>query len=581
MRFPAERLKSLFGSKSALSTPVLIGLAITGFLLSFTYLQLIPGQPRVVTVGASAVAAGVSVAVLLIARSLGNRDNWVRPHPAIVLGGMALASLARSMATSVFVNGRTGEQELGSNTFARTIATLIITMAIGVIMAASATLARERAEVNSALLAEQSRLRRLAANADDELIRADVELREKARILLEPTIEGIRELISGEISEKAALRVSERINAAVNDVVRPVSHELACSPLFAREESMSDGSTPLRLLKGRMDITQAIRPWWWFALSWGALIPGPLILGAQISIIAQWIAISLITVPLLLVVKAVWPRRYRNMLIPLGLGMLLILYSLTNLGIYFLASHAVPVIAGSETWATNSLTGSIIRISLGMLVSIVATLDVHGRQLRANLIDTNSELEKLIARIKRETWQLHRSVSLAVHGTVQSALISTAMRLSAIDRTPETVADARLRLEHALTAISADQGEGVSLGLAIADLQGLWNPIVIITFEISPLAEQLLSQDIGLRRCTIEICREAVSNAIRHGHAKTVDFEVKLTGGLINLRATDDGEGVSSVALPGLGSEMLDDTCMRWQLSALPQGGSELIAVLA
>jgi hypothetical protein len=104
------------------------------------------------------------------------------------------------------------------------------------------------------------------------------------------------------------------------------------------------------------------------------LIPGPLILGAQISIIAQWIAISLITVPLLLVVKAVWPRRYRNMLIPLGLGMLLILYSLTNLGIYFLASHAVPVIAGSETWARNSLTGSIIRISLGMLVSIVVVL---------------------------------------------------------------------------------------------------------------------------------------------------------------------------------------------------------------
>jgi signal transduction histidine kinase len=104
---------------------------------------------------------------------------------------------------------------------------------------------------------------------------------------------------------------------------------------------------------------------------------------------------------------------------------------------------------------------------------------------------------------------------------------------------------------------------------------------VIINFSINPSASVLLDADDGLRRCVIEICREAASNAIRHGHAKTVDFEVKLTGGLIDLRATDDGEGISSVALPGLGSEMLDDTCMKWQLSALPQGGSELIAVLA
>ncbi len=581
MRVSGERLKVLLGSRSALSWPVIIGLVITGLLLSFTYLRLIPDQPRIVILVAAAGAAGTSVAVLVVAQSLGNREGWVRPHPTIVLVGIALASLVRSIVTSVLVNWLSAGSQLESNPAARTIASLLVTVTLGLFMAASATLARERAEANLALLIEQARLRLLAENADEELIRAGVDLRNRARALLEPTIEDIRDLISGEISESAALEVSERINAAVNDVVRPASRELARSPLIVRDELSIHESTPLRLLKDRMDITQAIRPWWWLVLSWGVLIPGPLLLGAQFPLVVQWMAISVLAVPLFFAVRAIWPREWRNLPIPLGLGILLVLYTLTNIGFRYLTSHVLPVIAGSESWASVGFTGSIIQISLGMLVSILATLDVYGRHTRAILIDTNLQLEELIARIKRETWLLHRSVSLAVHGTVQSALISTAMRLSATDRTPETVADARRRLEDALIAISTEQSEGISLRFALEDLQNLWNPLVEVTFEINPEADQRLSEDFGLRRCVIEICLEAASNAIRHGHARVISLRVESFSDLVQVTAVDDGEGISQTAQAGLGSQMLNDTCLRWNIETPAAGGTQLTAVLA
>ena len=176
---------------------------------------------------------------------------------------------------------------------------------------------------------------------------------------------------------------------------------------------------------------------------------------------------------------------------------------------------------------------------------------------------------------------MHRSVSLAVHGTVQSALISTAMRLTAADRDRDSIEDARRRLEDALSAIASDQGHSASLEIAIDDLRGLWHPIVQLSHTITPSAELRLAEDAGLSRCVIEICREATSNAIRHGKATVIDITIGIVGDLIEIRIGDNGDGLAHGALPGLGTQMLDETCFRWNLTQRPGGGSELIALLA
>jgi signal transduction histidine kinase len=560
---------------------VLIGLAIIGFLLSFMYLRDAPGHNVVWTLMSAAAASAVSVAVFLLVSTLGNRGGWTRPRVGIVLLALLLASIIRTCVASIFVSVRSGGQVFDSGTLGRALTTLTITLVVGLIVAASVQLADERAQAKSVLLVEQGRLRKLADSADAERRRSEIDLWNKARELLEPTINEIRELIAGEISESAARQISDRIHEVVNEVVRPASRELARSSIIEPRENVIELPSTLRVFEDRMDITRALKPGWLLIVWWGVLIPGMLLASIEVSVMVVWIAVSMLFILPLYGLKVVWPRRLRDMTIARGLGVLLILYAAINVAFQYSVSHFGPVIEGSESWASTSVAGVLLRIALGMLVSVLAMLNVHSEQIRTRLVETNTQLEELISRIRRETWLLHRVVSLAVHGTVQSALISTAMRLSAADRTPETVADARRRLEAALRAISADQSESASLSLALKDLQGLWSPLVRISFEIGLLAEQRLAKDAGLRRCVIEICREAASNAIRHGHAKAIEIQVEATGDLIEVHVTDDGDGIATAAVPGLGSEMLDDTCLRWQLDRSHDEGSELIAVLA
>jgi hypothetical protein len=576
-----QRLSVLIGSASAFSPTVLIGIGIVGFFLSFMYIRLIPEQSVIVTFAASAGAALLSVGVLILARERGNRDGWTRSHAGIVLGGLVVASLVRSLANLLFVAWQTSGREWDSGALSSALAALVVTLVLGVVMVASAQLSRERADANAGLLAEQARLRALVESADLELVRSEAELRARARVLLEPTINEIRELISEEISEADARQLSDRINAAVNDVVRPASRELARSPRVDLRTTVYEPQAPLAFFKDRMDITQAIRPGWLLALSWGLLLPAALILGASTSSVGYGLVVSLLGVALLAGIKAAWPRAWRVMPIVLGFGVLVLLYSVVNLAFMAMASSLFATFASSAAWESNNLTGIIVRVALAMLVSVLATLLVHGEQLRAGLAATNVQLEELIARLRRETWLMHRSVSLAVHGTVQSALISTSMRLTAADRDRASIEDARRRLEDALSAIASDQGHSASLEVALDDLRGLWHPIVQLSHTITPAAELRLAEDAGLSRCVIEICREATSNAIRHGKATLIDITIGMVGDLVEIRIDDNGDGLAHGALPGLGTQMLDETCFRWHLAQRPGGGSELIALLA
>lgn len=49
--------------------------------------------------------------------------------------------------------------------------------------------------------------------------------------------------------------------------------------------------------------------------------------------------------------------------------------------------------------------------------------------------------------------------------------------------------------------------------------------------------------------------------------------------GRIEIRVRDDGQGIDPAATAGLGSAMLDDTCMQRELPDLAGGATELVAI--
>lgn len=576
-----HRLKTLIGGKNALSGPVFTGVVVILLLFSVNYILVIAGQSLLTTMIATAGVVVLPISVLLVTRAMGGHDGWVRPHPAIVVSGLALASLVRSCATVLYVNWQSSGQGLDPYPIRQILSALILTVAFGVFMAALAQIALERAEAQSNLLADQERLLRLIETADAELIRTENELRTRAHSILLPAVDEIRDLISDNLSDSEARLLAQRIDVAVSEVVRPLSHELALHPLIESEQIIASVPVSVNLLKDRIDISRSIRPGWLMFAFYSVLFPAGILIGFNRWVFERSFLVALIFMPVILAIKVLMPRRMRDMPMALGLGVLLIVYTTLNVAFEFVVVNGRQPFNGSVLLLKNSPISIVARVVLSMFVSIMAMLNVRRQQIRASLLETNMALEKLVSRIKRETWIRRRSVSLAVHGAVQSALVSTALRLTAVDRTPETVSDARRRLEAALAEIATRTGGEVFVSHALNDLLGLWSPVVHFSFDISPAADQTLAADIGLSQSAIEICREATSNAIRHGCAGCVDIRIVTIGDLVEIRVTDDGDGPSSVVVAGLGSQMLDETCLRWQLVRGFDGGSELIAVLA
>lgn len=75
------------------------------------------------------------------------------------------------------------------------------------------------------------------------------------------------------------------------------------------------------------------------------------------------------------------------------------------------------------------------------------------------------------------------------------------------------------------------------------------------------------------------IAQEAVTNAVRHGRARSVTIEVRRSPGAVKLAVSDDGEGLRS-HVPGLGLRMMRNRALQMHgelsLRPRPQGGTVL-----
>ncbi len=66
-----------------------------------------------------------------------------------------------------------------------------------------------------------------------------------------------------------------------------------------------------------------------------------------------------------------------------------------------------------------------------------------------------------------------------------------------------------------------------------------------------------VSADPSATAALIEVVREAVGNAIRHGNATSVDIAVLDSGvDLVGLIIADNGTGMAAGAAPGIGSDL-------------------------
>lgn len=375
---------------------------------------------------------------------------------------------------------------------------------------------------------------------------------------------------------------ASRLHDLASTVVRPISHD-AARPLPVSPEPASVS----RWVAYRAVIVDAVtvdpfRPDWLALLLFPSILmtairaygPIPGILGAA--------SIVLLAALVLLAGRRLLTPRLHRWGAPWRFTVVLPLWLLAAL------ASALPVaissgweISPERSWAVFGVPllayvpVTCAGIAIGTGISSAWALDEDARASRIASLTWQTRLDEQRAWAARRQWSRH------LHGSVQAALTSTALLIETQLRsggdTQSIALQAAERLRTVLLASAEPpDDESVNIDQVLGGITAVWSRVATVDVSIDSGSRVSLTTDTAAAERVVEIVREGLTNAIRHGHAKQVLVEISMARiGTVDVNIADDGAWTAGAGA-GLGSMLLDEWCLTWERRRTDTGGTVL-----
>lgn len=255
-------------------------------------------------------------------------------------------------------------------------------------------------------------------------------------------------------------------------------------------------------------------------------------------VLGWWIAISLFDA---LAMFVMWGQANDWMLDGVALE---IAFSLTA---FFLVA-AIPQVAVAAAGATSWLRESA----------------------EASLQEAAETTEWMTARLRQQAYLEKRQISRVLHGEVQARIVSMALQIQL-----NPPADSAVAMRDLSEQISAALGAQRDFAWAdeLARVAQLWTDAIDLMVTIADDAVILLDADPTAARSVVEVVREAITNAVRHGGADAVTCTVAEDDSSVVVVVTNDGIAVNESERPGLGCQLFDAVCIHWEFVTEPMVG--------
>ncbi len=226
---------------------------------------------------------------------------------------------------------------------------------------------------------------------------------------------------------------------------------------------------------------------------------------------------------------------------------------------------------------TNLLVWSMVAQSvLGFwLTAYLSILDEARTDLEAQMTLINEKLGHELAVFNQALWLQKRRWSYLLHGTVQATLTAAIARLTSITNSSldasmrETEAGmirqlVRQDLRKVAGVITNPPKPELDLMQELDQLRRTWSGVLEVSYTISERAMRAFERNVNLSMALNEICREAATNAFRHGHANILKIAIdRPEDRELALTITNNGDRVTGSA-KGLGLQMLDALTLEW-----------------
>lgn len=243
------------------------------------------------------------------------------------------------------------------------------------------------------------------------------------------------------------------------------------------------------------------------------------------------------------------------------------------------------------TLATNWLLGETLfpdlLITFGLNLTWIGTYTLMIAGLRA-LVENNDRVQNELAALT-DSPNLEKSVAESLtridameignhlHSTVQNRLLATGLRIKQSKLSGSQMLRELDQIEKLLQQKPEPLSQVSSLGLSeqLFALSNRWAGFIDFEFGVSGITRNRVD------RRHIQVIEEAVSNAVRHGHATTVSVSVQIDETSTKILVLDNGFGPRS-GTSGKGQDLFNSVSKgNWSLQPIPEGGSKLELVIS
>ena len=351
--------------------------------------------------------------------------------------------------------------------------------------------------------------------------------------------------------------LSAKLFAAIDEVIRPLSHRLAGLGL-----SVLPPKSNAPLLKrahpiGRVALSRLVAPEVFLVFFAVFIMPA--------TFLTQGLAVFGVVAVLVLleaVLLAAIQRRARVVVVSrfVGLVILSLLSGVIGYSYIFLADKAYD--------ASISLGFVLVTVSTWMIMALVSKRIDDIQQLAL----VNQELQAVVSVLRQEAWVTKTQLAKAIHGSVQARFLAVALRIASVPEiTKEVLTEAKQDIEASIKDVSVSmQGPTGSFTEQFRTIVEAWDGVVKLTLTSEPETIDLINRYPVARACVLEVVGEAVANAAKHSKAPAINIELQENSfDQIVVSVWSAGKLSKQTGRKGYGSQMLDEVTSSWTLTTL------------
>jgi signal transduction histidine kinase len=409
------------------------------------------------------------------------------------------------------------------------------------------------------LEAEKAELDELRGGIRERIRLQRADLLRRVQVALAPAVQDIQSELSSS-SKSAAAKLTE----LVETVVRPLSRDIGTNAQVDNQVSQitrrasgaySKSRFPSRLSAGAMIVPEIA----FFGTASIAIasnvitFPDAVLLTSVVSLVVIFFSYKFFKV----VLMKVW--------VPFVFAFMLSMATAIISGVIANSALALIGFTLAPTLYIQSISAQVAITLVSFYMQFLRTQRSDAEREMTNVV---SDLAIMNSQLRQEVWLNRRRIASILHGSVQSALYASAIRLAKTD-TPsqDEVASVQADILAAINKLESTEG-AESFADVLEQIKTVWDGALEVELpSIGVEIQQKLEANPVASACAAEVVREAVSNAAKHGKAEHVVIALEQSGpNLLGITVTNDGQPLDDEIVAGYGSSILDEVAFTWQL---------------